>query len=413
MSASARRTAILLLVAHILSMLGFSTFAALLPELRDAWRLTNAEAGIVGGAFFAGYISTVSYWTALTDRTDGRKVYLMGGLLATAGSSGFGLLADGLVGAVLFQALLGAGIAATYMPGLRLLSDRVSGAAQSRGVAFYTAFFGIGTALSLAFAGVIAPLAGWRSAFLASAAGPLAAALIVIGGIDRPEREPRAQGQGAPRLSLATLFPLTAWRRVLANRAAAGYALGYAVHCIELFGSRAWMVAFLGFSASLHPPGASSPWNAATIAAVVNLFAVPASILGNEAALRIGRRRWILIVMTASGASGIVLGFAASLHWLAVFVLVAVYAMLVMAESATLTAGMVAAAPAELRGAAMGVYSLAGFAGGMLGPVIFGAALDAAGGAGSVLAWAIAYAATGAGCLAAPLAARLFGARAG
>ena len=37
---------------------------------------------------------------------------------------------------------------------------------------------------------------------------------------------------------------------------------------------------------------------------MVNLLAVPASILGNEVALRIGRRRWILLVMAASGSSG-------------------------------------------------------------------------------------------------------------
>jgi MFS-type transporter involved in bile tolerance (Atg22 family) len=86
-----------------------------------------------------------------------------------------------------------------------------------------------------------------------------------------------------------------------------------------------------------------------------------------------------------------------------------VYSMLVMAESGTLTAGLVAAAPAELRGAAMGLYSLIGFAGGMLGPVVFGAALDLAGGAQSGLAWLAAYLAVGAGCLAAPLIARLFG----
>ena len=61
--------------------------------------------------------------------------------------------------------------------------------------------------------------------------------------------------------------------------------------------------------------------------------------------------------------------------------LIVLYSMLVMAESATLTAGLVAAAPGELRGAAMGLYSLIGFGGGMLGPVVFGAALDAAGGA--------------------------------
>src|SRR3989454_3737751 len=164
---------IFILAAHILSMLGFATFAALLPELRDLWRLSNFEAGVIGSMFFTGYIATVSYWTALTDRHDGRKVYLAGSLLAAAGSAGFGWLAEGFAGAVLCQGLLGAGIAATYMPGLRLLSERISGPGQSRYIAFYTSFFGIGTALSLALAGLIAPLAGWRTAFLLSALGPL------------------------------------------------------------------------------------------------------------------------------------------------------------------------------------------------------------------------------------------------
>jgi len=204
---------------------------------------------------------------------------------------------------------------------------------------------------------------------------------------------------------LKTLFPLAAWRRVLANRPAAGYTLGYAAHCLELFGSRAWMVAFLAFSSSIHA-NATFPLQLATIAAVVNLVAVPASILGNEIALRIGRRRWILVAMAGSGSSGILLGLAAPWHWVIVLGLLVLYSMLVMAESATLTAGLVAAAPAELRGAAMGLYSLAGFAGGMLGPVVFGAALDVAGGAGRLASWAIAYAAIGAGCLAAPLVAR-------
>jgi MFS family permease len=87
--------------------------------------------------FFAGYIATVSYWTALTDRVDGRRVYLAGCALAVLASVGFGLAADGFWAAALFQALLGAGVAATYMPGLRLLSDRISGPSQSRYIAFW------------------------------------------------------------------------------------------------------------------------------------------------------------------------------------------------------------------------------------------------------------------------------------
>lgn len=387
-------------------MLGSFTYAALLPELRDLWGLSNSEAGVVGGVFFAGYIGTVSLWTALTDRVDGRRIYAIGSAFAVLGSAGFGLLADGLVSAIVFQVLLGVGIAGTYMPGLRLLSDRISGPLQSRYVASYTAFFGIGTALSYAIPGFMAPVWGWRVAFVFVAVGPLLAGLLVFLGLshkgDHQEKSEKLH------ISLEALFPVRAWRRVLQNRACAGYTLGYAVHCLELFGSRAWMVAFLAFSASLHG-GSSFPWPAAAIAAFVNLFAVPASIFGNELALRIGRRRWILIAMVASGSTGLLLALGAAWHWTIVMAILIAYSMLVMAESGTLTAGLVAAAPADLRGSAMGLYSLIGFGGGMLGPVVFGAALDAAGGAASWTAWIVGYAAIGAGVLVAPLAVRRFG----
>jgi MFS family permease len=385
----------------VLSMLGFSTYAALLPELRDSWRLSNAEAGMVSGAFFAGYVGTVSLWTALTDRIDARRVYVAGSLLAAAGSAGFGWFAQGFASAALLQGLLGVGIAATYMPGLRLLSERLSGARQSRYVAFYTSFFGIGTALSLAIAGLAAPRFGWQAAFVGSAIGPLAAGTLVLLRV-APAREKSSREPFA----LSTLFPLAAWRRVLAIRACAGYTLGYAAHCIELFGSRGWMVAFLSYSAG-RQASAAFPWELPAIAAVINLLAVPASIFGNEVALRIGRRRWILLVMAASGASGLAVAAGAAWHWALIVLLLTAYSMLVMAESGTLTAGLVAAAPGELRGAAMGLYSLAGFAGGMLGPVLFGAALDKAGGAGEAGAWLAGYAAIGAGCLVAPIVARI------
>jgi MFS family permease len=392
-----KKTALTLLGAHILSMLGFSTYAALLPELRDAWGLSNSQAGIIGGMFFAGYACTVSFWTALTDRVDGRRVYLAGSALAALASAGFGLAASGFVSALVFQVLLGVAIAATYMPGLRLLSDRISGPHQSRYISFYTSFFGIGTALSLAAAGWVSALWGWRAAFLLSAAGPLLAGVWVWLSITRIA--PMAKSA----FSLAALFPLAAWRKVLADRASAGYTLGYTVHCLELFGSRAWMVAFLSFSATMN----AFPWNFAATAAIVNLLAVPASIVGNEIALRIGRRRWVLIAMAASGSCGLLVALGAPWHWTLVLGLLIVYSMLVMAESGTLTAGLVAAAPAELRGAALGLYSLLGFGGGMLGPIVFGAALDGAGGAHSHLAWGAAYAAIGAGCLLAPLVVRM------
>ena len=112
---------------------------------------------------------------------------------------------------------------------------------------------------------------------------------------------------------------------MLAGRAAAGYTLGYVAHCIELFGSRGWMVAFLAYAAGLQAAGEAFPWNLAGVAAVVNLLAVPASIVGNEIALRIGRRQWIQIAMLGSGACGIGLSFDGPLHWAFVIGLLIVY----------------------------------------------------------------------------------------
>jgi MFS family permease len=390
---------LVLIASHVCSMLGFATYAALLPQLRDAWALTNAQAGIVSGMFFGGYVASVSYWTAATDRTDGRKVYVAGALVAAAGSAGFGFLARGFASALFFQALLGAGIAGTYMPGLRLLSDRAGGSQQSRSIALYTASFGIGTAVSLALAGFVAAHAGWQAAFVVAGAGPLMAGTLVLAFLRPVQRAP-------PPAGLVALVPFASWARVLRHRDTAGYVLGYAVHCLELFGSRSWMVAFLSFAAGLRTPG--FPWQAPAIAAVVNLLSVPSSIVGNEIALRVGRRRLILLAMAASGASGVVLGFSARWHWTVMLALLVAYSLLVMADSATLTAGLVAVAPPDVRGAAMGLYSLAGFGGGMLGPIVFGAVLDAAGGGTRPAAWALAYAAIGSGCLAAPLVARWF-----
>ena len=209
----------ILIAAHVCSMLGFATFAALLPQLRDAWSLTNAEAGIVGGMFFAGYIVSVSSWTALTDRGDARKVYAAASLVAAAGSAGFGWLARGFASGMFFQALLGVGIAGTYMPGLRLLSDRVSPARQSRSIAFYTASFGVGTALSLALAGAVASRAGWKAAFLVAAAGPVVAGMLVLALI-RPIARP------GPPAHVPALIPFASWGPILRQRETAGYVRG-------------------------------------------------------------------------------------------------------------------------------------------------------------------------------------------
>lgn len=392
---SGLRIVALLCAAEVLSMTGFSAYPALLAPLRETWGMSGAEAGFIGGVFFAGYMAAVPLLSAFTDRIDARRVYFFSTLLAVAGTLGFGLFAQGVASGALFQAIAGAGLAGTYMPGLKALTDRVGGPLQGRFIAFYTSTFGIGASVSLVLAGVIEPALDWRWAFILSGAGPLAAGLLVLRALEPITPEPPARAQ-APA---ALLDP----RPVLRDRAVLGYVLGYAAHCWELFGLRSWLVAFIAFAYALSPH-ADIPWGPAAAAAAINLLGIPASILGNEIAARVGRRRYIVTVMACSAVLAWAAGFSAPVAWWLTLLLLSLHFVAVMGDSAALTAGLVAATPAGKRGGAMAVYSFLGFGAGFLGPLVFGLVLDGMGGKDDAAAWGFAFGSLGLACACGPLA---------
>jgi MFS family permease len=375
-----------LCLAEVLSMTGFSAYPALLPSLRQAWELSGVQAGVVSGAFFFGYMLAVPFLANLTDRIDARRVFAACCVLAGSGIVGFAVLAQGTASGALFQAATGAGLAGTYMPGLKALTDRVGPAQQSRTVAFYTASFGVGSSVSLALSGGLGSILPWRLAFALLASGPVLAA-----GIAWVALVPQASSSRAAAPTTARHRTLLPSLDVLAHREVRRYVFGYAVHCWELFGLRSWIVAFVVFASSASGvPGTMRSAGAATgVAALVNLLGLPASVLGNEAAARVGRRRWIAVVMCASAAVGWMTALAAGGPAWLFLALLAGYVVCVMADSATLTAGMVAAAPPSQRGAAMAVHSFLGFGAGFLSPMCFGALLDAAG--SGRLAWTLAF----------------------
>ena len=100
-------------------MTGFAAFTSLLPLMQREWSLSNSEAGLIGGVFYAGYMAAVPVLTSLTDRIDSRRIYAWACVLSLVGAAGFALFAQGLWTALLFQFLIGAGLAGTYMPGSR------------------------------------------------------------------------------------------------------------------------------------------------------------------------------------------------------------------------------------------------------------------------------------------------------
>jgi MFS family permease len=378
---SGARLVALMCGAEILCMAGFATYPALLPMLRTDWGLTNTAAGLIGGILFFGYVGSVPVLTSLTDRIDARRIYLGSCLLAASGSAVFALFADGFFGAMAAQALFGVGFAGIYMPGLKAMSDRIDEALQSRATALYTSLSGFGLAGSYFLAGFVSAHASWRLAFAFATIGPLAAGLLVLLAM-----APRTPAPAANRPGFFASF-----RLVFRNKPALGYIFGYVAHCWELYGSRAWMVAFLTFAAG-SATGAASKFDAPTLASIISLGGIASSIGCNEFAKRLGRANLVTGIM----AVGFVFGLATGLSWrvslAASIALLACYYATVMADSGALTAGTVAAAKPDQRGATLGVHSMLGFTAGLVAPTSFGIILDLAGGAQSGWAWSASFA---------------------
>ncbi|MBC8651333.1 MFS transporter [Pseudomonas sp. MTM4] len=388
-SQAARRLTLVMCIAETLGMAGFALFAALLPEFQSLWDLDNTEAGWIGGGFFLGYMLAVPVLTGLTDRHDARLIYLWAMLLTAFASAGF-VLADDFWSALLWRVLAGVGLAGTYMPGLKALSERIEGPAQSRAIAFYTASFGLGTALSFLLAGELAALGGWQLPALLSGGCALFAWVMVWRGLP-----PKPVTAHEPR-RLLDLAPLT-------SRPVIAYCLAYAMHNLELFAFRAWLVAFIVFAGDWQ---GQSPWLSGTwVAMIATLIGMPASIIGNEMAIRFGRQRWLVAVMLISAVLACLLGLGAALPFWALLVLIVCYSVTVTADSAALTAGLVAVAPTSHRGAVMALYSCTGFTGAFLGPLLFGMVLDALGDE-QLVGWWAAFALMGLLLVIGPLALR-------
>ncbi len=385
-----------LCVAEVLTMAGVFAFPALLPTFVGEWGLSKTEAGWIAGVYFAAYAVTAPPVLALTDRIDARRVYLGGALLAMGSAAGFALFAEGFWTALLLRALAGASLAATYLPGLRVLMDRYRGPRPSRALSFYTSSFSLGTALSFLLAGEIASTFGWRIAFAATAAAALLAAFVPLWlSPVRPER-PQAPAR------------LLDFRPVLANRRALAYVLGYGVHCWELFAMRSWLVAFLAFSLSLQSSDTIIGWLSPTsVATASGLVAMAASIGGNELCLRFGRRRVITFVMLVSALCAAGFGFAAPLAYGMVTALALAYAAIIQLDSAALTAGAVESGLPGQRGATLAVHGLVGFGCAGVGPLVLGMALDITGGGLNTSSWGLAFASLALVSLLGPLVLRI------
>src|SRR4030095_15254489 len=96
-------------------------------------------------------------------------------------------------------------------------------------------------------------------------------------------------------------------------------------------------------------------------------------------ARRVARHGLARLAMTACVACGAVVGFLGPRSYPLAAALVLVYALLIWLGSSSLTAGAAGSADPSRRGATLALHSMAGYAGGFVGPIVLGWTLDPAG----------------------------------
>ena len=182
LSFSTRKPLLLLVImciAGIFSLMSFAAWPIYLVTLQTEWELSNFQVGWISGAYFIGYVCATPFLVGITDRIDARYIYLFSAFLGGAGCLCFAIFATDFWTACGSWALVGAGLAGTYMPGLQILNARLDDDTRLRLLPYYTSSFGIGTGMSFLVMGWLYSFTDAKTAFITSAVASFIAFLGV------------------------------------------------------------------------------------------------------------------------------------------------------------------------------------------------------------------------------------------
>jgi MFS family permease len=385
------RIVILSCFIQMISMTGFAVWPIYLIELQKLWHLTNSEAGWVSGSFYIGYVIATPFLVSMTDTFDARKLYCFSSLLGCIGLLCFSLFASNAINASFCWALVGAGLAGTYMPGLQILNSRLNQVSREKYVSVYTSFFGLGVAFSFFIFGILKSYKiSWEESFFYASILLFFCSfpLLYFAGEEIEERK-KKKYQGL----IKVIVPIFG---TFKNKKALPYILGYGGHSYELFGFRSWTFPCILFLSNHFKTPASDAFIANAIG-LMGFLGVFASIYGakycidKDRAKIVSKMGLICFIGSILTAISFLLSF-----WLAILMLF-IYNALIVLDSGSLTTGAVINGKPEDRGVRLALHSMIGFFGGALGGPVIGFVLDNFGGQSSHLAWFLSFVCLGLG----------------
>lgn len=356
-------------------------YPACLPVLRSAWGMSATQAGSISTGFQIGYALSLFGFSWLADRAGARRIVLTSSVAGAFAALVFAFFARSyLTGLVLFTlvALLMGG---TYSGALMLVSDRYDPARRGAAMGWLIASSSLSHATSLIIAGFALPRGGYPLAFLVSASGTLAGAVVVSLAL---RSTPNVVHHRHAGVRLDT--------EVFRNREAMRLTVGYTFHSWELLGLWAWTPAFIAASVlTSSVTTLKAAQIGAYAASSLHLMGLLASSSMGHLSDRLGRRRMLLVLAATSALCSMLFGWLESAPLILIAAVAAVYGFSGLGDSPVLSAALSEAVRPGYLGAALALRSLLGFGAGAISPLVFGAILDATtpqGGTGGSWGWA-------------------------
>ena len=345
------RQLLLICAVEVLAMGLWFSASSVVPQLSDEWHLSDAGAtwlttsvqlGFVAGALTSAILN-------LPDRMPLTRLIGASALLAAAANAAVAVLAHGLALAIPLRFLTGVALAGVYPPGIKLMATWFrTGRGFAVGALVGALALGSGTPHLVN----ALPALDWQAVLsVASVLAVVGAGLAVA-----------TLHEGPYAVAVAPFAPGYV-RRLFGDRAQRLVCFGYFGHMWELYAMWTWVPAYAAASFTAAGDGDPSRTSVELAAfAAVGVAGLAGCILGGLVADVRGRAA---VTIWAMGVSGTCCVLAAAVYGLApavVVILMLVWGMAVVADSAQFSTALTEVADPEYVGTAVTAQTAIGFA---------------------------------------------------